>query len=104
MENEKKNKIDWKNPDEVRAYKRERSRIYNERHKEARKAATAKWQAENKDKIAANFQKYYEENREKHLEYMRQYHEANKEKMREQARERYQRNKLKQTVDNEEQQ
>ena len=71
---EKKTKIDWNDPEQRRAYHRERSREFYKRNKERLRAQTDKWQEKHPDAVKEAFKRYYEKNKEAHLAKMAEYH------------------------------
>ena len=89
-----KKKIDWNDPEQRRAYHRERSREFYKRNKERLRAQTDKWQEKHPDAVKEAFKRYYEKNKEAHLAKMAEYHRIHRDKLREQERARRARRKL----------
>lgn len=83
-------KVDWKDPESVKQYRRAVSKAWRDNmtpeKKQKRKEVIKKYHDANKERIAENFARYYEKNKEKHREYLREYHKRNREKINEATR------------------
>ncbi len=88
-----KEKIDWKDPEQVRAYNREYYQNNKEQVRAYKRAYRRVWYQKNKEKINEYKRKYYQKNKEKFSEHTKK----NKEKLSEYYKEYYKNSKEKRT-------